>query len=200
MSHDLSGISSKQSPEPVGGSRASGRGFPVRYLLLALLLAGLVAWLLWPVTQLEIRAGDEGRLVMALPVEVGDRVTYGYVHSVEKGWSGEMLEVGSNGEMVVRETVFEAGGRGQPSDITEGSLSLDPDGTRFRITNLDRPIPSWRVRVAFTAQQTLEVAGRTIRLDSLAPPTTLLTIGGFQRPRASLYIIGLANFLPRQRP
>jgi hypothetical protein len=148
----------------------------------AALVLVLAAWALWPVTVLELRAGPEGRLVKAIPVATGDRIVYGFTHSVQKSRVVEVLEVAPGNHLVVRETIYEDTGAGLPSDLPDGQFSMGADG-KFHITGMSRDIPVWRVRVAFTAQQTLEVGAESFRLDSLAPPTTVLTVGAVTRPR-----------------
>lgn len=135
---------------------------------------------------LEIRVGENGPVAKTLQVTPGERITYSYLHSVEKSRIDEVLEVAPSRHLVVQETLFEAAGRGIPGDIPDGDFSIDPVTHRFRISNLNRDMPSWPVRVAFTAQQTLEVGGEKFRLDSLAPPTTLLTMAVVTHPRLSL--------------
>jgi hypothetical protein len=149
---------------------------------LALALAGLLAWSLWPVTVLEIREGDGGRLLRQTPVDLGEMITYSYRHSVQKTRVDEVLEVASD-HLVVRATIFDVYGAGLPSDIPDGDTSIDPETGKFRILNMSRVMASWLVRVAFTAEQTLEIGGTELRLDSLASPTTLLVVDVASRPR-----------------
>ncbi len=116
-------------------------------------------------------------------MSTGDRVVYSYIHSIQKTRVDEMLEVGTGGHMIVRETLYDMAGVGLPSDVPDGDFSIDPVTKKFHITNMNRDIPEWRVRVGTIAEQTLEVNGNEFRLDSLAPPMTLLVIGPASRPR-----------------
>jgi hypothetical protein len=163
------------SPRPGHTTRAA-------IAALALALAGFLAWSMWPTTVLEIREGDGGRLLRQVPVEPGEMITYSYRHSVQKTRVDEMLEVASD-HLVVRATIFDVYGAGLPSDIPDGDPSIDPETGKFRILNMSRVLPSWPVRVAFTAEQTLEIGGTEFRLDSLASPTTLLVIDVASPPR-----------------
>jgi len=159
---------------------------PFRLPLIVLVAAAVVAlltWALWPVTVLEIRVGRSRPVVKSLQVTPGERITYRYLHSVEKSWINEIMEVAPNRRLVVRETLFDVTGRGEPSNISDSDFSMDPITHRFRISNMNRSIPSWAVRVAFTAQQTVQVGDESFRLDSLAPPTTLLTVTVVSRTR-----------------
>lgn len=162
------------------------RRFPRWVPLLALAGALLALWALWPVTVLEIRAGPEERLVKAIRVTPRERITYRYLHSVQKTPVDEVIEVVSNGHLVVRETAYETFGAGLPSDLPDGTFVADAGTGRFRILDMSRDLPEWRVRVAFTAEQTLEVRGERFRLDSLAAPTTVLVIAAVHRPRFSV--------------
>lgn len=145
--------------------------------------AALLVWSVSPTSTLQIRIGEEGQLVRAIPVAPGERITYRYLHSVQKAWVDEVMEVTPNGHLVVRETAYDMYGAGLPSDLPDGAFVFDTANNRFRIVDMSRDLPVWRVRVAFTAEQTLEVRGERIRLDSLASPTTLLVIDVGSRPR-----------------
>ena len=123
-----------------------------------------------------------------VPVGLGDIITYSYRHSVEKTRVDEMMEVASD-HFVVRSTVYDMTGAGLPSDLLGGDLSIDAATGKFRIDNMTLDMPDWRVRVAFTAEQTVEIHGREFRLDSLAPPATLLVLDVTSRPR----ILGLLD-------
>ncbi len=151
--------------------------------LAALAFAALAAWALWPTSTLDIRAGREERLVKSIPVTIGERITYSYLHSVQKKPIDEVLEIAPNDHLVVRETTYEMTGAGLPSDVLDGDFVIDPATGKWKIINMSRDIPEWHVRVAFTAQQTLEVSGEKFRLDSLATPTTLLVVGIANHPR-----------------
>ena len=147
-----------------------------------LALAALALWAFWPTSVLEIHAGQEERLVKAMLVTPGERITYTYLHSVQKKPVEEVLEIASNGHLVVRETTYEMTGAGLPSDVLDGDFTIDPTTGKWKIINMSRDIPEWHARVAFTAQQTLEVGGEKFRFDSLATPTSLLIIGVTNRP------------------
>ncbi len=155
-----------------------------------LAIAALAAWAFWPVAHLEIRVGQDGPVVKNLPISPGERIVYTYRHSVQLTRVVEILEAAPNGHLVVRETVYDMFGVGLPSDVPDGNLTLDTVNGKFRITDMDRDIPVLLVRVAFTAEQTLEVRGEQFRLDSLAAPTTLLRMEVVTRPRVSALFSG----------
>lgn len=160
-----------------------GHRIPIAIPVLALLVCMSALWALWPTTILEIRAGQDGQMVKIIPVTTGQWITYTYFHSVQKKPIDEMLEVAPNGHLVVRETVYEMTGAGLPSDVLDGDFKIDPKDGKFHIVNMSRDVPVFRVRVAFTAEQTLEVGAQKFRLDSLATPMTLLVIDVVSRPR-----------------
>lgn len=151
-------------------------------------MAALLLWMLWPTMALEIHQGDGGPVLKTMPVNPGDRFTYTYVHSVQKRPVDEILEVTSDGHLVVRETVYDMLGVGLPSDILDGDFVFDDENNRFRIVNMSRDLPIMRVRVAFTAEQTLKVGSERFRLDSLATPMTLLVIEAASRPRVATWL------------
>ncbi len=115
-------------------------------------------------------------MVKAMPVTVGQRITYGYVHSIQKRPVDEILEVASIGHLVVRETDYDMMGVGLPSDVLDGDFVFDNENKKFRIVNMSRDLPAMRVRVATTISQTMTVGGEKFKLDSLATPMTLLVI------------------------
>ena len=154
----------------------------------------LVTWSLWPTTVLEIREGEGGPLVKVIPVNPGDRITYSYVHSIQKRPVDEILEVAPNGHLVVRETDYDMLGVGLPSDVLDGDFVFDQENERFRIVNMSRDIPVMRVRVASTQPNRLKVGGEEFRLDSLAKPLSLLVIDVARRPRLAT-VEGLARRL-----
>ncbi len=155
---------------------------------LLILATGLLLWALWPVTVLEIRSGPGGPLLKSIPVSTGERVVYSYIHSIQTTRVDEMLDVGRDGHMIVRETLYDMAGVGLPSDVPDGDFSIDPVTKKFHITNMNRDIPEWRVRVGTISAQTLEVDGEAFRLDSLAPPMSLLVIGPATQPRVELLV------------
>jgi hypothetical protein len=174
-----------------GGIRPVAPGHSRRAWITGGVLAAaiLLAWLLWPVTVLEIRQGEDGPLLKEIPVTSGERITYTYVHSIQKRPVDEIMEVGSNDHLVLRETAYDMYGVGLPSDVLDGTPYTDPKDGRFHILNMSRDIPVWLVRVGFVSEQTLEVRGETFRLDSLAPPMTLLEIGVASRARLATLLV-----------
>jgi len=160
---------------------------PLTIGLSILAVAALAAWAFWPASYLEIRLGQDGPVVKSLPISAGERIVYTYRHSVQLRPVVEILEAAPNGHLVVRETVYDMFGVGLPSDLPDGELTLDSVNGKFRITGMNRDIPVLLVRVAFTAEQTLEVRGEQFRLDSLAAPTTLLRVEMVTRPRISAF-------------
>ncbi len=165
-----------------------GRRFPVWAPLVAVVAAALLTWSLWPTTVLEIRLGEDGPLVKVLPVALGQRITYSYVHSIQKRPVDEILEVAAIGHLVVRETDYDMLGVGLPSDVLDGDYVFDNENKRFRIVNMSRDLPVMRVRVATTVSQTLKVGEEQFRLDSLAKPMSLLVIDVASRPRIALLL------------
>ncbi len=148
-----------------------------------MIVATLLAWAFWPVTVLEIHKGEDGPVVKAMPVTLGQRITYSYVHSIQKRPVDEILEVASIGHLVVRETDYDMMGVGLPSDVLDGDFVFDDERDKFRIVNMSRDLPVMRVRVATTISQTMTVGGDKFKLDSLATPMTLLVIDVVSRPR-----------------
>ncbi|MGE5617688.1 MAG: DUF1850 domain-containing protein [Sphingomonadaceae bacterium] len=154
----------------------------------ALAVVAVVVWLFWPTMALEIHRGEGGPVVKTMRVNPGDRFTYTYLHSVQKRPVEEILEVTSDGRLVVRETAYDMLGVGLPSDVLDGDFVFDDENDKFRIVNMARDLPVMRVRVAFTAEQTLKVGSEEFRLDSLATPMTLLVIEAASRPRVAAWL------------
>ncbi len=160
-----------------------GRCFPLWVVPVVLAVAALLLGALWPTSVLEIHAGENGPLVKVIPITLGDRMIYSYVHSIQKGPVEEILEMAPNGHLVVRETDYDMLGVGLPSDVLDGDFVFDNEHKQFRIINMSRDIPVMRVWVASTEPNRLQVEGEKFRLDSLAKPLSLLVIDVAMRPR-----------------
>ena len=152
-------------------------------LALAAVVAGLT-WAFWPIWVLEIRGGWDDQPIKIVPVAIGDRITYSYLHSVQKTPVDEVIEISAGGHLTVREAVYGMFGAGLPSDLPDGTFSVDEAQGKFHISNMSRELPTpWRIRVAFTPGQTIEIHGEKLNLASLVSPTKELAVDVVRRPR-----------------
>lgn len=160
-----------------------GRRLPLWGLLGILGAAILLLWAFSPTTVLEFHLGENGPLLKVMPVTLGQRITYTYVHSIQKRPVDEILEVASIGHLVVRETDYDMLGVGLPSDVLDGDYVFDKENKKFKIINMNRDLPVMRVRVATTISQTMTVGVEKFKLDSLAAPMSLLVVDVASQPR-----------------
>ncbi len=165
---------------------SSLRPIPAWFLVAATVATALLIWSLQPTATLEIRAGEEGQLVKAVPVEAGERITYTFVHSVHRTPVTETLEVGADGHLRLREVEFDTTGAGVLPEELGGTFLVDEQEGKFRVVDLSLDVSPWRMRVAVAQQQSLVIRGETISINSLAPPQTRLAISVASRPRLAV--------------
>lgn len=158
-------------------------------LVLAVLVGVLLNWSLQPITVLEVRAGEEGRLVSHVPIDAGERFEYSYTHSVHRTLIRDTLEVAPDGRLMLVEAEFDTTGAGVLPEMLDGVFTLDGRDGKFRVSGISMGVSPLEMRVAVAQQQSLTVRGETISINSLAPPQTRLLIAVASRAR-------LASLLP----
>jgi hypothetical protein len=137
------------------------------------------------ITVLEISDYKSQRKLHLIRMEAGEEFTISFIHSVNRRPVYDTLRV-ENGHMVIVRSRYDSFGAGMPESSTaEGTLSIAKDG--WLIWTVNRPVPDVTVRVGWTADHTLYMKDRKIRLLELAEPGSALTM------RVSK--IGLIDFL-----
>ncbi|BAS25888.1 DUF1850 domain-containing protein [Limnochorda pilosa] len=98
----------------------------------------------WPVARPALVVRHEGRPVLVLPVEPGERVGLRFIHSVDGLPVEDWYEVRPDGLMEVESRLLSFGtGMGQ----IPGQGHAVEDGPWLRVTGLERPIGVLRLRV-----------------------------------------------------
>ncbi|MEW6260400.1 MAG: DUF1850 domain-containing protein [Thermodesulfobacteriota bacterium] len=104
----------------------------------------------------------------------GDTFTLGFIHSVNRRPVLDTIRIAEQG-LVIESSRFDAFGAGMPETTNaEGRLQTLPDGTL--LWTVHRPVPEITIRIGWTADHTLCIHGRTIRLADLLEPGKALTL------------------------
>jgi len=107
-------------------------------------------------------------------VSRGETFTLGFIHSVNRRPVWDTLRIEENG-LVIVSSRFDAFGAGMPETTNaEGTLWTLSDGTLLWTVN--RPVPSITLRIGWTADHTLTIRGKTLRLAQLVEPGKALTL------------------------
>ncbi len=107
-------------------------------------------------------------------VRSGEEFTISFIHSVNRRPVYDTLRV-ENDHLVIVRSRYDSFGAGMPESSTgEGTLSIAKDG--WLVWTVNQPIPYLTVRVGWTAEHTLHIRDRTIRLAELAEPGSAVTM------------------------
>jgi hypothetical protein len=136
--------------------------------------AALAAWLGGRSgTTLEIVNLDTRQMVLCACLAEGEEFTITFTHSVNQRPVEDTLRGGRDGLTIVKSR-FDAFGAGMPeASDAGGTLRVLPDGLLEYTVN--RTVPEVTVRVGRVAGHELNLKGRRIRLDRLAPPGSPLS-------------------------
>jgi hypothetical protein len=159
-----------------GEHRAPSLGRPVfmkKGIILVIAAAALIAVLaVIPVHVLQIDARKEGNPVFVRIVRPGSEFALGYIHSVELSPVWDYFRVDDSCRIVLYETAIRSFNTGLPSTLTgEEKLHREKDG--FRISGVNRVLPSIDLRVHERTDNTLKVRDDSLKLYSLAGNTLL---------------------------
>lgn len=136
----------------------------------AAVLLILAALLFLPASkQLIITDEETGDILYAARVRAGDCFSLKYIHSVNKSPVEDVFEIADDNSIVLRKTVFLSFGAGVPTEAEDGQV-FDLKDDRVEISNIDRPVSNFLLKVGTVADHTLCIGERQIRLDSLADP------------------------------
>lgn len=156
---------------------AQGAGLSVRRRWAVGLVAAAAALAAWlgavPRPLLEVVDLNTRRVVLCARMEDGEAFILRFTHSVNRRPVEDTLQAGVQGLTIVK-SVYDAFGAGMPeASDAGGTLRVLPDG-RLEYT-VNRSVPEVTVRVGRVAGHELELKGRSIRLDRLAPPGSPLS-------------------------
>jgi hypothetical protein len=135
--------------------------------------AALIAALgFFPVHVLQIDALREGSPVFVRIVHPGSEFALGFIHSVELSPVWDYFRVDDSYRIILYETAVRSFNTGLPSTLTgEERLHRERDG--FRISGVNRVLPSIDLWVHERTDNTLKVKDDSLKLYSLAGNTLL---------------------------
>jgi hypothetical protein len=134
-----------------------------------------VVWQI-PTYTLEIRAEETGALLWRDTLCPAQTLTLRYVHSINKRPVEEIFRATDDG-LLLTGVVYDSFGVGMPTEPDPGAtLTLDYASGKIRITGMTRRFAPLRLRVGSVAEQELIIGSQRLRLDTLAQPTTLLSL------------------------
>ena len=135
--------------------------------------AALIAALgFFPVHVLEIDALREGSPVFVRIVHPGSEFSLGFIHSVELSPVWDYFRVDDSYRIILYETAVRSFNTGLPSTLT-GEERLRREGDGFRISGVNRVLPSIDLWVHERTDNTLKVKDDSLKLYSLAGNTLL---------------------------
>lgn len=122
-------------PQEAAGRRSGRPAFmKSRKILITGLILVVLGSGLWPLHVLKIEALREERTVHVRVVRPGDRLTIGFIHSVEKCPIRDYFMIDGTYRMVLRETTFASSNTGLPYSLGPNETLVN-EGTQFRIGN-----------------------------------------------------------------
>ena len=144
-----------------------------RKIVIPLFLVILLACLLVPLHVLQVKALRDGDVVFVWSVHPGDKLSLGYIHSVEHCRVWDHIKIDEQFRMVLHETVFSSSNTGLPAILSPGE-HFSAEGGQFRISNMRRVLPAVTLWVDDKYGNTLILGEEKIlKLPSLAGNTLL---------------------------
>lgn len=125
-----------------------------------------------PVHCLEIEELRKGSVLFVHAVSPGDSFTIGYKHSVELCSVWDYYRIDEKFRIILYETTFPSCNTGLPVAPSENEI-FHHDGDSFRISNMNRVIPSISLWVNEMYDNTITIGDKTSKLYSLAGDTLL---------------------------
>ena len=141
--------------------------------ILVIVAAALIAALGFiPVHVLQIDALREGSPVFVRIVRPGNEFALGFIHSVELSPVWDYFRVDDSYRIILYETAIRSFNTGLPSTLTgEERLHRERDG--YRISGMNRVLPSIDLWVHEKTDNTLKVKDDSLKLYTLAGNTLL---------------------------
>jgi hypothetical protein len=141
--------------------------------ILAIATAALIAALGFiPLHVLQFDELREGKPVLVRIVRPGSEFALGFIHSVELSPVWDYFRVDDSYRIILYETTIRSFNTGLPSTLTgEEKLHRERDG--FRISGVNRVLPSIDLWVHEKTDNTLKVKDDSLKLYSLAGNTLL---------------------------
>ncbi|OCA84141.1 hypothetical protein A8F94_15575 [Bacillus sp. FJAT-27225] len=143
--------------------------------------------------ELTITSNKTNKILWTMPVEVGDRFTIRFTHSVERTEVDEVIRIG-DGNLVIDSTIYESFGAGLPFDI-EGEQKMRMEDGKVIIENINREIPVMDLFIGqVIANHTLIIKGEEIPLKDLSEPGTSLRFSVTNKSRVQSFFRRLVQF------
>ncbi len=184
-----------ESKIDVSGSRPGKRiSWPVsRSVLIIMSIMSILAAILFiPVSRQFIVTDDStGEVLFSTAVEPGDVFGMKYVHSVNKSPIEDVFEILDDNRIMLKKTVFRSFGAGVPYELEEGQV-LDVMDDRIEISNINRRIDRYLLKIGTIAEHTLCINGLEIRMDSLAGPMRTVRLEVRSVP-VTFFLRGITN-------
>ncbi len=125
---------------------------------------------------LVLSDGDTGQEYARYPLKPGEAFSITFIHSVNQTPVTDCYDVGRDGAVYLRKTIYYDFGAGVPFDLNEGeTLSYAEDGAMV-ISGIDRMIPDFYLFVGTVSDHTLSVGGKEISLRELCGRNTKVHI------------------------
>lgn len=156
--------------------------------LFVLLLIALSFYFFSPVLNLTVAhlENETEKPLLVIPVVAGDKFTIRYIHSVDRLPVYETFIVNDDHNLLLSEVRFIMLGAGMID--WGGELVYNGEWTILR--NINRPVPSFRLRVSGIGEQTLLLKDKVVKLSNVAPESGILKFEIRRSPRVILTIKG----------
>lgn len=113
--------------------------------IVAILVVGGILAASYPIEALTLSV--DKKIIFLHIVQPNDTFLLKYLHSIELSDVWERFVIGSDGDLVLKETQFKGQGAGLPSSLSPGE-KFSRQGDWLMITNMNRRIPRlyWRIQ------------------------------------------------------
>lgn len=165
---------------------------PLTIILLVLIIALPIVYLLWP-TQLALTLtqGKTNQVVFIEPMNVGNRFTIQFIHSIHKTPVIEEYFIDKQYNIVLDQITFETYGVGNPSSLEPGQTFTQKDG-KYIIGNVNRVLPYFDQAIGqVIANHQLIIGHKQIAFAEVSPPGSWVRIEVKRVSRFSIWKGGL---------
>jgi len=127
-------------------------------------------------SYLILTHAENGSVLFSHPINEGELISVGYIHSVNRTPVSEIFTV-VQGQLVLTALEFKSFGAGMPTELEPGQRLLHlPDGV-MRIEPFDRPVNDFRILISEKAMHTLRIGELQISLCALTEPGQPIRFG-----------------------
>lgn len=152
--------------------RENGPGRLVLLFLIIILL--LIAALCSPVSQ-RLTVAKDGRVLLALPIETGERFSICYLHSANRSPVEDVIEW-TGTEFMVRETIYKTFGAGIPIPADGIGTELIKTNEGYVLQNINKPMESFLLMTQSVPDHRLVHQNASYRLIDYGGVGTMLDI------------------------